>query len=437
MEKKCDKCKSTIRGEVGNIRCEGVCGKYYHLTRRCSGLDQCSIDKLQECEMLRFMCADCVHYVNNVDDILKDMQMVVKQNGQQLQEYRSEFDNALRKNEQEIKHLLQAVETAFSERIRAMQKAQESCEKSVKEVNKIREIAEGFKASSEQVCVELKTNKDDNKKMIEAISNENKKMCNELKENVNNVEAKISYANITKMKPSKKQDAEMTKNDLNSKVDPKELQITNIVTTQSGVVIVESKNDQERDKIKNAIETNLGNAYEVKIPKKVKPTVVVSGINFKYDNDELAQRIKRQNACLTETDIKIIKQYEKKKGSNVYYNAVLEVDVEAFTNILAGERINVGWERCRVYDAVQVLCCFKCKGFHHKASGCQEREVCTKCLGEHKHTQCDKEPIKKCINCIRANKELNLGLNDNHDTMDRACPVYQQKLSARKKKIVY
>lgn len=407
--------------------------------------------------MLRFMCTNCLQYVNNVDDILKDMQMVVKKNGQHLAEYKSEFDSALKKHESEIKQVLKAVEVEFSERIKAMQKAQDTCEKSVKEVNKIREIAECFKRNSEQVCDEIKNNKNDNKKMIEAISKENKKMCTEIKKNVN-TEAKVSYAAVTKtgklsktkealpdvrkvlpiiITPSSKQDAKITKNDLNSKVDPKDLQITKIKTRQSGVVIVESANVQEREKIKTAIVNNIGNNYEVKIPKKVKPEIIVTGINFKYDDDELIQRIRRQNNCVNETEIKMVKQYEVKKGDKIFYNAILEVDIEAFAKILAEERLNVGWDRCRIYDAVQVLCCFKCKGFNHKAIDCKEKEVCTKCLGEHKYAVCNEDAINKCINCMRTNKELNLGLDENHDSLDRNCPVYQQKLAAKKRKIGY
>ncbi|XP_036342081.1 uncharacterized protein LOC118751370, partial [Rhagoletis pomonella] len=112
------------------------------------------------------------------------MQVVINQNGQQLADYRSEFDSAVEKNEMEMRQLLQDVEVAFGERIKAMQKAQETCVKSVKEVNKIREIPDCFKQRSEQVCSEIKSNKEDNKKMIETISKENEKMCAELKKNV-------------------------------------------------------------------------------------------------------------------------------------------------------------------------------------------------------------------------------------------------------------
>lgn len=136
---------------------------------------------------------------------------------------------------------------------------------------------------------------------------------------------------------------------------------------------------------------------------------------------------------MSQTDIKITQLYQVNKNGNTYYNAVLELDVKVFAKILAEERLNVGWERCKVYDAVQVLRCFKCKGFNHKAKDCGETEVCTKCHGAHISKECNETAINKCINCIRANKDLNMGLDINHDTMDRLCPVYQQKLNVRKK----
>ena len=42
--------------------------------------------------------------------------------------------------------------------------------------------------------------------------------------------------------------------------------------------------------------------------------------------------------------------------------------------------------------------------------------------------------INKCINCVRVNNRLNLGLNENHSTNSKECPVYQNKLITKKRR---
>lgn len=70
-------------------------------------------------------------------------------------------------------------------------------------------------------------------------------------------------------------------------------------------------------------------------------------------------------------------------------------------------------------DGVDILCCFKCKGFNHKASECKNNEVCVECLEDHKTNECNKERINKCINCERANEKLKLDLDENHNTRSK------------------
>ena len=66
---------------------------------------------------------------------------------------------------------------------------------------------------------------------------------------------------------------------------------------------------------------------------------------------------------------------------------------------------------------------FKCLGYNHKASECTREETCYRCHGNHRSKECYKELINKCVNCIRANKNLNTGLNENHVTTNREYPV--------------
>lgn len=99
------------------------------------------------------------------------------------------------------------------------------------------------------------------------------------------------------------------------------------------------------------------------------------------------------------------------------------------------KKLNVGWERCRIFDGTDIIQCYKCLGFNHKSIDCKNEETCYKCHGNHKSGECSKEVILKCVNCIRINKKLNLGLDENHVTSNKECPVYKNKLNAKRRRI--
>ncbi|XP_017462848.1 PREDICTED: uncharacterized protein LOC108356236 [Rhagoletis zephyria] len=388
--------------------------------------------------MIRFMCDECITYIQNVDLVLQVMQMSVKKNNSILNEYKSEFEETMKKSQNEIKSLLEAVETRYTQRVAMMEKSQKLFEKKIGEVNNLYEMVEEVKNKTE------------------TIGKDNEKMHSEIKKLNNNTnEIQMSYAetiknNIKKkalpelkndvaiiVKPKVKQAVEKTKIDLNSKVDPKNLNISKIVSKNNGVMVIHSQNNDEREKIKDAIEKNIGKEYEIKVPNSIRPSFLIAGMNFKYENSDLIESIKKQNNNLIQGSLKVLKQFERNRGNIKVYNAIIEIDKEDFTKILAAERINIGWDRCKVFDAINVLMCYKCKGFNHKSADCKNEEACHKCHGKHNDKTCEENPINKCLNCIKANTNLNLALDINHDTFDRHCQCYNNKLEIKKQKLGY
>ena len=91
----CTKCKSSIRGK-NDIRCNGVCKKVYHYTKKCAGIDQYSTKILKENNFVRFICYDCLQYIQNVDIVLNIIQEDVKKK-QALEEHKYEFESGLKK----------------------------------------------------------------------------------------------------------------------------------------------------------------------------------------------------------------------------------------------------------------------------------------------------------------------------------------------------
>ncbi|KAI8116613.1 hypothetical protein FF38_04414 [Lucilia cuprina] len=214
----CSKCKTTIRGETG-IRCMGVCNKIYHISNKCSGLDQYSANILELNNFIRFMCVDCIQYIHNVDLVLKEIQYEVQKNKQNLVDYKHEFESSLNQNENEIKQLLEAIEVRFGERIKKMEFVQKSCEKNVNEIQKIYNHVNELEKSKEDIC--------------KSFEEKNINMCNEIKhiiKQTNERNNKLSYAETIKrktvlpdqsgplsliVKPKDRQGAEKTKEELN------------------------------------------------------------------------------------------------------------------------------------------------------------------------------------------------------------------------------
>ncbi|XP_017477985.1 PREDICTED: uncharacterized protein LOC108367799 [Rhagoletis zephyria] len=184
-----------------------------------------------------------------------------------------------------------------------------------------------------------------------------------------------------------------TKEDLNKNVDPSDLKISNVQGRKSGTIVIQSENESERDKIKTAIANKMSDRYEIRVPNTAKPKFMAFGVSFKYESEQLVEMIKKQNECLQSADFKIIKYIQVKKYRSKYYNFLIETDVDTFSAVLKSEKINIGWEKCRVQDGMVVSVCYKCKGFNHIATKCKDEEVCLKCLGNHKTMECTKEQI--------------------------------------------
>ena len=50
---------------------------------------------------------------------------------------------------------------------------------------------------------------------------------------------------------------------------------------------------EEREKIKEAIETQISKDYEIKVPKEVGMQIVITDINFKMQENEIIEKWKK------------------------------------------------------------------------------------------------------------------------------------------------
>lgn len=168
-------------------------------------------------------------------------------------------------------------------------------------------------------------------------------------------------------------------------MDPTEIPIDNMRNAANGTIVLEGRNKEDLDTIRKYAEEKLGSTYEVKLSELRKPKIIVCGMNVKMTDEEIVTKLKRQNEVLKDAEMKVISIFGKQT-----LNAVIEIDSGAFNTIMTGEckKLNIGWSRCIVKEYINVLSCFKCQGFNHKAKDCTKQRACKKCAGEHDVKEC-------------------------------------------------
>lgn len=368
-------CNQSSRSEK-RVLCGGVCGKIFHL--RCVGLAEFDLNYIDNHKNIFYLCMECVDFKKSITEKFKDIL-----NG--INESRDKLSN----QESNLKDILI-------------------------EINKVT-------ANENKVVNEIKklTGKND--------------VVNQTK----------TYASVCKnnppvlVKPKTAQNCQQTKEDIEKRVDPTDIKYTNIKSKQNGVMIIESESSAETENIKKVFEEKLGEKYEIRIPEMRKPKLCIRGLRVKLSESEVLAKLRKQNDFLCDSDMICIKIMEKKYGRDVYYNIIIEIDSDGFKKAIEKEKLCIGWERCKVFDATYVKRCFNCLGFNHTSSNCRSKLVCQKCLGDHKKENCDQDYIEKCSNCLKANEKYNLKLNVSHNVFSKDCHVYMQKLRVEKSRIDY
>lgn len=176
--------------------------------------------------------------------------------------------------------------------------------------------------------------------------------------------------------PKQNQTAQVTQKAVMELMDPTEIPIENMRNAAKGTIVLEGRNREDLNTIQKYAAEKLGNTYEVKPSELRKPKILISGICEKLTAEEIVTKLKRQNESMEYTDLNVVSIF----GKNTF-NAVIEIDCEGFNKIMSNKRkkLNVGWSSCLVKEYVNVLSCYKCKGFNHKAKDCKKDRSCKKC----------------------------------------------------------
>lgn len=203
---------------------------------------------------------------------------------------------------------------------------------------------------------------------------------------------------------------------------------------RGGGIVISCANAVDTMKMKQLIDHNIGNDYDVCLPEIKKPRVKITNIGDDLTTDEILSDIVNKNNFAHDATFQIKKVMKNKRNNT--QDVVAEVDCKSFEYMMTAKKLFIGWKRCNVVEHVYLKRCFKCCGFSHIAKECKHNIACSKCAGSHKSADCDGKKYL-CVNCCAANTKYGLNLATNHHAWSRECCVLQKRIAKLKEFIQY
>lgn len=237
---------------------------------------------------------------------------------------------------------------------------------------------------------------------------------------------------VVVIRPKEGVQVEDVRAEVQKKVNAKDLNVHRVTSSRSGAVIVSLKDEASVAVLQANVEKQLGGRFEAQLRESFKPSIKIIGMSDEMDEDELRDSLVEQNdvfANLKHFKLRKTFHIEKWRFNNI--GVFVELDAETFFKVLDLGKVNCGWNRCRVFDGLQVTRCFKCNGYGHKGADCRsEKQICPICSEDHKWEEC-KATAEKCVNCEKLRVQRKVNVDANHSAWSSDCPVFQKEQEKR------
>ncbi|KAE9521345.1 hypothetical protein AGLY_018259 [Aphis glycines] len=129
------------------------------------------------------------------------------------------------------------------------------------------------------------------------------------------------------------------------------------------------------------------------------PTVLIYDVDRDVESSKLSGMIMEQNPELGLEKESVVPLFMKgsKAEEQVWWGC--SVRPSHFRTVV-GKSLYIGMSRCRVKEYVDIVRCFKCQRFGHRAAMCQAKvDTCGRCAVQgHRARDCQGGPVK-CANC--------------------------------------
>lgn len=240
------------------------------------------------------------------------------------------------------------------------------------------------------------------------------------------------------IKPNQAQPAETTKRVICGKLDPIEFAVKNLHLRESGEVAVRCESKDLALKLVKTATESFSEDYTISIQQPLRPRLKIIGFSSDMDEEKLLSCLKKQNQAASFLDLKVIRIVRSEKRKSNQMSVILETNAYGFDVLMKLQRVNLGWERCRVIEATDVMRCFNCSEYGHKAVSCSKPACCPKCSGDHKIEECE-EQREKCINCHIENSKRQARyeelLDTTHSSWSSECPIFVKRLNRARQRI--
>lgn len=215
----------------------------------------------------------------------------------------------------------------------------------------------------------------------------------------------------------------------------KDLRIKSIRQMRGRGIVLEVKDRKDVDIIEKA---NLGDiSLRTGEPSKINPSIIIYDVEPKDEVEQLKEEFINKNfdsldkETLENLKGEIIFRYNYKTPKN-RMNWVVQLPAILFESLVNRGRICILWRSYRVKEYLNIMRCFKCHGYGHKAENCESSEQLCECCGDKGHFKkdCPTKNTPKCINCIRNRRKDYF-----HSVRDSSCPEYKRQVDIYRNKI--
>lgn len=372
-------CAKELKSDEETVFCMGPCHKKVH--SKCVGFTPTALKFYRQCKNLSYECDDC----------LDDPNKQINETLSKLLSFMCIVDERLNRQETNSERLIEQIATISS----------------VIQNNKI----------------ELKTEIDKltvNDRVTESTFVE--------------AEKKTSHEPAMIIRPKKHQKWTVTRDDINKKIIPNNFALSSVNNMSKGGIQITCKNNEDLKKIHEKAMEVMADGYTVVAQKIRNPKVRVTNMTRKLNADEIIEGMKRDNEFLKEAALKVLCVYDIKNTES--FGSIIEVDPKTYNQIVQERSVVIGMNKCNVTECLNVLRCYKCCGYNHKANVCVNKMACLRCGGEHQIKDC-KSKSSKCINCKTISEKLKLNWNTNHPVWSRECSVLKKKRERAKRFVNY
>lgn len=460
MSVQCDVCSKAINVTKERLFCFGGCGQVLH--PKCADLSAAGETALRENLSIEYICHDCRKRQKNLNEVMgmcDKILVAINEINNRLEKIEAKFerngcDEAVKQCEQNVKLVVEESAKLHGEQLKNLETQIANCSPamgngptggdSYPSAGSFVEVVRRRRGARESDSV-LRSGRIRNKSVATPNSSENRNVSARAQQIRNSRAGEVNesgsssnkkFGCTVRVKPFATQSNHQTKRELRSQINPTQMGIKNVRNGLNGSIFVECINEKEAKGFMKMVNEKLSEGYSVDIEQPKRPRIKIQGVDGIYNSNELSDILREQNGIEDIQYLKVLKSIPSKKNPEYEYSLICEIDANTFEKVIRKGKLNIDFEKCRVFESIELFRCFKCCGYGHKSSECKNTLHCAKCSERHDVKDCSSER-ELCINCIISNRERKTHFDVNHSSWSTECPIYQRKVNISKSNINY